>query len=544
MRITSNSSALAQEGVTARAATWRWRGQLMLLAVLASQYLLMQLWTGAQYWDSPRNLHWGVYVAEQPGFLLNQPDRYNWVNGFVPDPATLAPAGLAGEQRGALHPWWGPLYLLLFGAVWRLTGSYTVLQLVVPLAAGVLVLMTYRFGERHLGHGVGLLGAVLLALFPVFREHAALSFVEPLSALLLFGALAAFAQGRTWWAAGLGALAMYGKIDLIGLYLGTSGLLWLALRRSPEQLSARHAIIALGVPLACLLPWLVLVYGVFARPATVSGGPSLGLFRSLAPQMVSQLFTLPLALAGVLLVGLFAAAAVGVRHGLAAGRRRIVLLLGIWLGLGGLVLAFYSSMPGASNNPRVFIPALPALCLLAASGVVHLGGRVRVYGTALVVALFLVLAAQSVVFQVLQARVAGGATEAWETLRRAPAGVVLTEHYWHAALYARQPAAWFEHDPAFERNIMHDEGNFRRYLAANPIRYVVLPRSDDGLGALRADRLYQVYERLPIGRDLGWREGPLAAPAVRAYLERSFPRWEAGEYVIFVVRLLERKAEG
>lgn len=38
----------------------RWLNwQYALLGALAVQYALFQALTGVQYWDSPRNLHWG-----------------------------------------------------------------------------------------------------------------------------------------------------------------------------------------------------------------------------------------------------------------------------------------------------------------------------------------------------------------------------------------------------------------------------------------------------------------------------------------------------
>jgi hypothetical protein len=60
-----------------------------------------------------------------------------------------------------------------------------------------------------------------------------------------------------------------------------------------------------------------------------------------------------------------------------------------------------------------------------------------------------------VAYQVLQARVTSAAMPVWSVLRAAPPGVILTDQYWQAALYTHQPVTWFEHDPVFQRNIMH-----------------------------------------------------------------------------------------
>ena len=254
----------------------RWRTlRFWFLGLLAAQYALFQVLTGVQYWDSPRNLHWGIVVQETPRFLLDTEDPYDRVNGFAPEPAVLAPAGLAHGRSAPLHPWWGPLYLLLFGTVWRLTGSYALLQLIVPLAAGAVVLLTYTFGVRHFGRNGGMLAAVLLALFPLFREHGPLSFVEPLSALLLFAALNAFLERRAWLAALLGSLAMYGKIDLIFLYLGTGGVTWLLSLRSDRPLALRHALIGLPSRRFACCPgwcWCTALWGGQRRSAAVHAG--------------------------------------------------------------------------------------------------------------------------------------------------------------------------------------------------------------------------------------------------------------------------------
>ena len=54
----------------------------MLLGGLAAQFAVMQLATGAEYLDAPRNLHWGIYAAEQPRFLLDAEDSYDRIHGF------------------------------------------------------------------------------------------------------------------------------------------------------------------------------------------------------------------------------------------------------------------------------------------------------------------------------------------------------------------------------------------------------------------------------------------------------------------------------
>ncbi|MCX7792552.1 MAG: glycosyl transferase, partial [Chloroflexaceae bacterium] len=89
----------------------RWRGAALpvLLALLAGHFVVVQLLTGAQFLDAPRNMHWGLLTWEQPGFLLGLPDTYERIKGFPPDPPHLGPMGLWRNSYGSLHPWWGPL---------------------------------------------------------------------------------------------------------------------------------------------------------------------------------------------------------------------------------------------------------------------------------------------------------------------------------------------------------------------------------------------------------------------------------------------------
>ncbi|MGQ9827756.1 MAG: ArnT family glycosyltransferase [Roseiflexus sp.] len=506
--------------------------RFVLIGALAGQYVVFQLLTGVQYWDSPRNLHWGIVAQELPRFIIDAENPYDRVNGFPPDPASLAPAGLAREHSGPLHPWWGPLYLIVFGLVWRLSGSYALLQSVVPVAAGIVVILTYAFGVRFIGQRGGVLAAALLALFPVFREHGPLSFVEPLSALLLMGALWAFLEQRTWMAALCGTLAMYGKIDLAFLYPGVAGLTWLLRLRSEQPLPARHVLPAIGVPMLALAPWIILIYGVLGRSTTVGGGAQIDIFVMLVPQMMEQMFMLPLSLAMVIFLFLLAPALLAILRDSAG---MATTMLGIWMALGLVVLLVYSAMPGASNNPRIFIPALPALCILTAAGVMQSGRRVRLIVLTVIFAVFVIVNGVGMMYQVLQAQVTSAAMPVWSVLRTAPPGVILTDQYWQAALYTYQPVTWFEHDPLFQRNIMHDATHFRRYLAQTPIRYIVLPRDPDAEAKRLASSTVRLYTALPIGRDLGWSAEPLASYDVRAYLDETYRKQVIGEYVVYVV---------
>lgn len=434
-----------------------------------------------------------------------------------------------------MHSWWGPAYLLLFAIVWALTGSYTALQLVVPVAAGVVVLLTYLFAVRFFNSNTALLAVVLLAWFPSYRETAVIAMVEPLSAVLILAALWCFLTQRTWATVLLGMLAVYGKIDLILLYFGTVTLVTLLSWRDATRLPLRHVAISLIVPALALAPWMVYVYGVLQRPTTVSGGSNLAMLQMMLPLMLDQVYLIwwPIAIIGVVIPLLMVAVAL-LRRSSAAPL--VYRALGVWVALGLIIFTVYMATPGASNNPRILIPALPALFLLVADGLVRVHARIRLVAVSYLLFLYLLANLSSASAQIVQGQYIRSMLPVWEALRQAPHGVILTEQYWSAALFARQPATWFEHDNVFQRNILWNETNFVRYLAQAPIRYVVLPDDDQRFRERFAEHPLEQWRRsLPMGRMSDWPTESFVAPEVRSYLERTFPRTVIGDYVVFTV---------
>lgn len=518
------------------------RPMLWLMILIASQYAIVQLATGAQYFDAPRNLQWGTYLLEQPRFLLDVENRYDRVNGFAPTPRSLAPLDQAHGRSTPLHPWWGPVYLGLFALTWAVSHSFTLLRLVVPIAAAATVIVTYMFGRRFFSEKIGVTAAVLLAFFPNFREMSTIAMVEPISALLLLSALWCLLERRLWLAALFGTLAALGKVDMIAIYLGMVVLLavdrWWQDRRSAERQRApllRMLVIGLGVPLLVIGPWLLVIYGIYGRPTTAAGGPSVDMFTTMLPLMVQQIFTMEQSLTIVGLLIIFGLAISGLLRWNGANRQA-VRALGMLLGLGLIVVLGYMALPGSSNNPRVFIPALPALFLLVAIGLAMVGQRIRVYGLALIVLLYICANLSGVLYQVIEGRMNSGLQPVWAFLRNEPPGVVLTEHYWDAALYAQQQVTWFENDSDFQQNILHDRAHFEAYLQQTPIRYVVLPQTESEYEILQRDALARLYAKLPFGRALNWGPGELVSAEVRAYLTVSFPKRVIGAYEIYTVR--------
>jgi hypothetical protein len=480
----------------------------LLLALLAGQFALVQLATGAQYGDAPRNLHWGILTWEQPAFLAGAPDTYQLIEGFPASDAAPGSERPGAGQFQSLHSWWGPVVPLLLAAVWGATGSYTALQLVVPLAAGATVLLTYAVGCRALGRGPALAAAAFLALYPLFREYGTVAYTEALGALLLSGALFAYLFGRTAAAAGLGALAALAKLDLFALYIGVVAICALYDRLTGRrELPWRHHLVALAVPPALAAPWYWW-HTLGGGQGAATGGFSPELFAFLFPQMVGLTFYLPWFLSAALLAVLAAIVAAGLR----AGRvpRLMAVLLGSWLGLALLVLLVYCGTWGAGNSPRIFVPALPALALLVGAGFEALAPAWRRRAGLLLLVLFATINPYVIWYQAVNAgRPLRAAMPAFAALAEQERGFVLTPRYWETILYSRQRATWFEANPELRQLVLGDAAQFARYVEANPVRYVLLP----------APALERPEERV--------------SPAVRAYLDAGGRRVPLGEYTLW-----------
>ncbi|MGQ9549324.1 MAG: glycosyl transferase [Roseiflexus sp.] len=483
----------------------------VILALLAGQFALVQLLTGPQYGDAPRNMHWGILTVENPAFLLGTPDTYERIKGFPPDPPSLAPLALYRFPQGGLHRWWGPIPPLVFALVWALTNSYTVLHLVIPLAGAGVVLLTYRLAGLWLTRREALIAAAFLACFPLFRDYATVAYTEALSALALTAAMLAYVRGRTAATLILGCLAVLMKLDLLLLYFGTVGIsaIWSTMERrvhreSAVLLSRRHTLVSLIGPAVLTSPWIWYHYlGQGERVPT--GGLSLQQFGLVAPQMLELLFYIPWYGAWLTLAVIGAVVAAGARsRRFPAG---MLALLLAWLGLGIVVLLVYAATPGSGNSPRVVIPALPPLVLLFAAGITRLTIPWRRRVAFYLIVLFTVINLVAIGYHAVEGARLRRYAPVWRVLREQPRGYVLTEAYWHTILYARQPATWFEFDETFQRNIMENADHFARYLDRHPIRYVVLPAHGD----------------------------TLASPDVRAYLDRHAGRITAGEFVVYVV---------
>ncbi len=530
------------------------RSHTFLLALLALQFVLVNLATGPLFGDAARNLHWGLLTAEDSRFLLGAPDTFERIKGFAPDPPTLSEMHLYGNEQGSLHRWWGPLAPLLFAAIWKLSGSYTLLQLVIPLVGAATVVLQYLLARDILGARGGLLAAAFLACFPIFREYASTSYTEALSALVLTAALLCYRRGKFWATLLLGTLTILTKMDLYPLFVGAvvGSELFVYLqknapqnqeqenKRTREQENKRTREPKVAIPIGYPAPMLqcfnalallrsalcalhsntptfilTMLLGplLLASPwiwihylGSGSGGPtrglSAGLFVILAPQLLELLFYIPWYGALMTLAAIGATVWAGLRAQKLA-RADVGLLLG-WLAIGFMVLLVYAATPGAGNSPRVIIPALPALAILFAAGFGELPAAWRRRIGFYLVVIFLVINLVTIVYDGASGSIVRHYMPAWDVLRGKPQGYVLTERYWETILFTRQKATWFEADKQFETNIMHNRANFAHYISQHPIRYVLLPR-----------------------------DGQLASTEVIAYLDANATRIDTGQMVVW-----------
>jgi 4-amino-4-deoxy-L-arabinose transferase-like glycosyltransferase len=444
------------------------------LTVLALQYALVQLVLGVQYGDAPRNLHWGLVVAENPAFLLHDVDPYERITGFVPDPPTLAPQGLARNEYSTYNVLWGPIPMLLMASVWWLTHSRLLVTLVVPAAAGATIVACYRLGLRLFDRRVAVLAAAFLAVFPLFYERAVVSYAEPISACFLLLSLAAYMRGRTLLAALCGLATILCKINMAPIYCGVIGCsLLYRLRYRRDLPSLRHSLVTLALPMLALMGWYWLRSGS-PIPST-NNTFDLSQLQIQSLNMLQMLFYIPWYGALLTLAVIGVCAAGGLRSPRLGAEQRVI--LASWVVFGIVALVGYMATPGMDNSPRALLPSIPALALLFAEGWSRLprawARRAAFYLATLFVVVNVCVTYYSWEF-VRYTRTFDGV---WQVLREQPRGWVLTNMVWPTIWETRQPTTWFERDPQFQANILHDRANFVRYTSQHAIRYVVVPRA-------------------------------------------------------------------
>ncbi len=203
-----------------------------------------------------------AYLLPKHGFI--QPDQFIYSHGRVSTPA-------------ADHP---PAYIVVL-AVWSWLGAQSTLlfQLWSALLGTVTVAVVGLTGRRIAGPRVGLVAAVLAAVYPNFWINEALVMSETLT--LLLSAAVIWAAYRLWQrrttptAAVLG-LAVGGFVltRAEGLLLPVLLVVPLCLAMKPLGWRSRLRLLLVAeiVVVACLTPWVAFNLSRFNRPELVTTG--------------------------------------------------------------------------------------------------------------------------------------------------------------------------------------------------------------------------------------------------------------------------------
>jgi hypothetical protein len=183
---------------------------------------------------------------------------------------------------------WSPLAPFFYAGVYRLTGGVNEKtgRAAVALLGGLMVLLVYLLGRRLGGPVVGILAALLAAIYPTFIDNNEQILSEPLAAFTLTAAVLGFLwasdPGRSLWAwllpgAALGATALARPEYLP--FAGVFALIALVRigRRRGYRLGVASAALLVVAFAAVLTPWTVRNFLVLDRfvPVTTGGGKAL-----------------------------------------------------------------------------------------------------------------------------------------------------------------------------------------------------------------------------------------------------------------------------
>ncbi len=191
---------------------------------------------------------------------------------------------------GAASPYdWSPGAPLFYAAVYYATGGVhpSAVRLVVALLGALTIVLVYLIGRRLAGPIAGLVGAGLLAIYPVTIFFTGKLMSEPLATLTLAGAVLAFFwagdRGRPWWAwalpgllLGLTAFARPEYLAFVAVFA------LLAFARGARTAGWRRGVVAGGVLALAfalpIVPWTAHVSSVEGRFVPISTGGGKALF--------------------------------------------------------------------------------------------------------------------------------------------------------------------------------------------------------------------------------------------------------------------------
>jgi Dolichyl-phosphate-mannose-protein mannosyltransferase len=183
---------------------------------------------------------------------------------------------------------WSPAAPLLYAGVYYLTGGVDPERgrIAVALLGAVMVLLTYLLGRRLGGPIVGVIAALLAAIYPAFIDNNGQILSEPIAAFTLVAAVLSFLwasdEGRRIWAwllpgAFLGATALARPEYLpFVAFFALIALVRVGRRRS-WRLGLASSVLIVGAFCAVLAPWTIRNFVVLDRfvPVTTGGGKAL-----------------------------------------------------------------------------------------------------------------------------------------------------------------------------------------------------------------------------------------------------------------------------
>ncbi len=350
----------------------------------------------------------GLFLAAQVPFL---DDPYHW-DALYYVTASARDIYLHPGQLVTLGPWDNghpPLFFWILAAAWWIAGPHVaVSHLIVAGSAAAALVLLFLLGRRIFGPREGFLGALFLAVNPIFFYHSGTITGDlPLTALTL-GALLAALRGR-WLLATLAGCAMALTRESAVLFLPViAGAAWLigsprkgaqeAIEGAPARgASLRGMILFVAAPALALAAWFAAhqaaagwwIYTDSSREVKLGAADVLRTLpyeiylRSVRPFLKGHgqwaaTLSITAALSAAALRRSRGSKGIAARIGtLAAGVRRGAEERNAWLIAGtaaGLLLPIaLTTALMAIFLPRYLLPALPLVSLLAGWAVARTG---------------------------------------------------------------------------------------------------------------------------------------------------------------------------
>lgn len=271
-----------------------------------------------------------------------------------------------GREGAAFQPVFSPpLFPALAGAAMALFGARDFVAIGVSAAAGSLTVgLVYLVGRAWLSRAAGVAAALMLTGAEYHLVYSRTALTDATFALLFWVALACLYRAvetgeRRWYVLGGLATGLCWSTKYHGFLPLALVAVWIAMRAARgHRPPVRSFLLAAAVATACYVPWAVAVQATigYGTLAATHAAHSFGRGFPVTPPAALALY-LGRWLAAPLLV-LAAAGAVAALVERRTVPRFVLVVTVLFLALATCYLSF----------PRLVLPVVPALCLLAASG--------------------------------------------------------------------------------------------------------------------------------------------------------------------------------